>query len=297
MEVARRNNGFRKVAKWIVGAAVVAGAASGNVLCDEVSEPKNGEVDEVKSEVNVSDEINTDVKDSKSDDVTVALEDITFDDPKEGYRKTVAAVTEKERLLRAPDAVIFKNVIGKTYTNKEIDDLVDRTGLKGTKGVIQHELGVRRAQLLREMEKFNSVLEVLPKEIAVEAGKYPTYDKLPAALAKEVKWNYFNKRHFGLMEQVPQDLADEMMKCDIYEGFSGKLIDKIRDFLHPFDPSTVIIDKENDGKRFVGGTPAAPPTPGGTKVTKENEEREDNSVNEDKGESPKGKSWWAKLWS
>ncbi|EDO08126.1 Spherical Body Protein 2 truncated copy 2 (SBP2) [Babesia bovis T2Bo] len=286
MELPRRNNGFRKVAKWIVGAAVVAGAASGNVLCDEVSGPQEAEVNQVNLQIN----------ESKRADGNVAQADITFDDPKEAYRKKVAAVAEEEKLLQAPDAVIFKNVIGKTYTNKEIDDLVDRTGLKGTKGVIQHELGVRRAQLLREMEKFNSVLEVLPKEIAVEAGKYPTYDKLPAALAKEVKWNYFNKRHFGLMEQVPQDLADEMMKCDIYEGFSGKLIDKITDFLHPFDPSTVIIDEAHRGKS-AGSAPAAPPTPGGTKVTKENEEREDNSVNEGKGESPKGKSWWAKLWS
>nr|BAN65347.1 spherical body protein 2 truncated copy 2 [Babesia bovis] len=128
-------------------------------------------------------------------------------------------------------------------------------------------LGFKRAQLLSEMEKFNSILESLPKEIAVKAGKYATYDKLPADLAKEVKWNHLNKTTFGLMEKVPQDLTDEMLKGDIYEGFSGELIAKIRDFLHPFDPSTVII---NDGKdEQIEATPAS------TEVTEEAEERED----------------------
>ncbi|EDO08146.1 Spherical Body Protein 2 truncated copy 5 (SBP2) [Babesia bovis T2Bo] len=245
MEVARRNNGFRKVAKWIAGAIVVAGAASGNVLCDEVSEPQEAEVAEVKSEINVNEEINTEVKDSKRADVNVAEADITFEDPGKAYRRKVAAVTEEEKLLQAPDAVIFRNVVGRQYTNKEIDDLVDRSGLKGTKGVIQHELGVRKIKLLREMGKFNTILESLPKEIAEEAGNYATYDRLPADLAEKVKWNHFNKSFFGLMEKVPQDLANEMMGCDIYEGFPGELIFKIKEFLHPFDPSTVFID---DGK-------------------------------------------------
>ncbi|EDO08141.1 Spherical Body Protein 2 truncated copy 3 (SBP2) [Babesia bovis T2Bo] len=222
MEVARRNNGFRKVAKWIAGAIVVAGAATGGVDGGLLSIFKN-------------------------------------------------AAREEDKLLHAPEAVGFVTSLGKKYTNKDIDDLVDRTGLKGTGGVTRHMLAVRRDELLREMNKFNSILEVLPEEIAVEAGKYATYDKLPAALAKEVKWNYFNKKHFGLMEQVPQDLADEMLKCDIYEGFSGKLIDKINAFLHPFDPSTVIIDESHRGK----SAGSAPTTPGSTEVTEKSEKTKD----------------------
>ncbi|GFE54406.1 spherical body protein 2 truncated copy 9, putative [Babesia ovis] len=33
-----RNNGFRKVAKWVLGVAAVAGVASGNVLANEAAE-------------------------------------------------------------------------------------------------------------------------------------------------------------------------------------------------------------------------------------------------------------------
>nr|BAN65255.1 spherical body protein 2 truncated copy 5 [Babesia bovis] len=261
MEVARRNNGFRKVAKWIVGAAVVAGAASGNVLCNEVSEPQEAEVGEVKPEI----------KDSNNAAKHVAYADITFEDPKEGYRKTVAAVTEKERLLQAPDAVIFRNVVGRQYTNRDIDDLVDRSGLTGSKSVVRHELGFRRAQLLREMERFNTILESLPKEIAVEAGIFATYDKLPADLAKKVKWHHFNKIHFGLMEKVSQDLADEMMKCDIYEGFPGELIAKIKESLRCIDPSTVIKDGE-DGQRVITGTSVTPGIAEGTETQLETAE-------------------------
>ncbi|EDO08122.1 hypothetical protein BBOV_III005590 [Babesia bovis T2Bo] len=45
MELPRRNNGFRKVAKWIVGAAVVAGASHGIVMAQEET-PKIPEVPE-----------------------------------------------------------------------------------------------------------------------------------------------------------------------------------------------------------------------------------------------------------
>ncbi|EDO08213.1 Spherical Body Protein 2 truncated copy 10 (SBP2) [Babesia bovis T2Bo] len=230
MELARRNNGFRKVAKWIAGALVVAGAASGNV--DAESHLHGG--------------------------------------------KSIPS--------NAPEAVVFVSSLGKEYTNKEIDNLVDRSGLKGSKGVIRHMLGVRRAELLREMRKFNRILESLPEDIAVKAGAYATYDKLPADLAEKVKWSHLNTTTFGLLEKVPQNLANEMLACDIYEGFPADLIDKINEFLHPFDPSTVINDKEEDGKS-VDGTPA---TPGSTEVTEEAEEREDaikesdDSVNEGK---------------
>nr|BAN64879.1 spherical body protein 2 truncated copy 10 (SBP2) [Babesia bovis] len=218
MELARRNNGFRKVAKWIAGALVVAGAASGNV--DAESHLHGG--------------------------------------------KSIPS--------NAPEAVVFVSSLGREYTNKEIDNLVDRSGLKGSKGVIRHMLGVRRAELLREMKKFNTILESLPKDIAEEAGSYATYDKLPYDLAKKVKRSHLNTTTFGLLEKVPQNLANEMLACDIYEGFPADLIDKINEFLHPFDPSTVINDKEEDGKRAVPGTPA---TPGSTEVTKDTEKTKD----------------------
>nr|AVV63189.1 spherical body protein 2 truncated copy 7 [Babesia bovis] len=285
MELARRNNGFRKVAKWIVGAVVVAGAASGNVLCDEVSEPQEAEVGEVNTEVNVSEEINTEVKDSKCADVKVAHADITSKNHGNESGKNVAAIAQDVKISREPEAVGFVSSLGKEYTNREIDNLIDRTGLTGKKGVIRHMLGVRRAELLREMRKFNRILESLPEEIAVKAGAYATYDKLPADLAEKVKWSHLNTTTFGLLEKVPQNLADEMMKCDIYEGFPGTLIDKINAFLHPVDPSTVII---NDGKDEQIAA-----TPGSTEVTEETEERadamneKDDSVDEGK-ESKEG---------
>nr|AVV63191.1 spherical body protein 2 truncated copy 11 [Babesia bovis] len=174
MEVARRNNGFRKVAKWIVGAVVVAGAASGNVLCDEVSEPQEAEVGEVNTESNVNGE----------DKAMSNIEDDDFD-----------AVIG--RLPHDPSAVAIVNSRGKSFTNQDIYGLINhdiRLGVLSIKlseeeipRVRERMVELRRKKLLDAISFFDQLLSELPAELAQEASKYSYLSELPEDLTNAVE--------------------------------------------------------------------------------------------------------------
>ncbi|EDO08209.1 Spherical Body Protein 2 truncated copy 8 (SBP2) [Babesia bovis T2Bo] len=167
MELARRNNGFRKVAKWIAGALVVAGAASGNVLCDEVSEPQEAEV---KSEINVNGE-------------DKAMSNIENDD----FEAIIG------RLPHDPAAVAIVNSRGKSFTNQDIYGLIDhdiRLGLlsitlteEEIPSVREGIVELRRQKLLDAISFFDQLLSELPAELAQEASKYSYLSELPEDLA------------------------------------------------------------------------------------------------------------------
>ncbi|EDO08215.1 Spherical Body Protein 2 truncated copy 11 (SBP2) [Babesia bovis T2Bo] len=171
MELARRNNGFRKVAKWIVGAVVVAGAASGNVICDEVSEPQEAEV---KSEINVNGE----------DKAMSNIEEDDFD-----------AVIG--RLPHDPSAVAILNSRGKSFTNQDIYGLIDhdiRLGVLPIKlseeeipRVRERIVELRRKKLLDAISYFDQLLSELPDELAQEASKYSYLSELPEDLANALE--------------------------------------------------------------------------------------------------------------
>ncbi|EDO08145.1 Spherical Body Protein 2 truncated copy 4 (SBP2) [Babesia bovis T2Bo] len=198
MEVARRNNGFRKVAKWIVGAAVVAGAASGNVLCDEVSEPKNGEVDEVKSEVNVNEE---------DEELRKIIDD--------QFQEVIG------RLPHDPSAVAIVNSRGKSFTNQDIYGLIDHDLYLGlvTRTLSEEEkpkiregiVELRREKLLDAISFFDQLLSELPADLAQEASKYSYLSEVPEDLANALE-DYVKALNDRIEEELDKIREAEMEK-------------------------------------------------------------------------------------
>nr|AVV63190.1 spherical body protein 2 truncated copy 9 [Babesia bovis] len=170
MEVARRNNGFRKVAKWIVGALVVASASSGIVQGGRPSKPKQAEANEVKSKINVIEE--------------------KKEMPKIGDDEFQAVIG---RLPHDPAAVAVVNSRGKSFTNQDIYGLIDHNLYVGfmwkkipdeNKPEIRERIvELRRKNLLDEISYFDQLLSELPADLAQEASKYSYLSELPEDLA------------------------------------------------------------------------------------------------------------------
>ncbi|GFE54407.1 spherical body protein 2 truncated copy 12, putative [Babesia ovis] len=173
-----RNNGFRKVAKWVLGVAAVAGVASGNVMAN--------------------------------DDV---------------------AVVDKFKFY-SPNAVLYVTSRGKVYTNQDIENMVDRTGLRGRKSIVAHELVRRRAALLHAIQKFDNLLQRLPEGLAYEVERYSTWDALPKRLADKITRHIFNIRYNGLIDKLSPELAEEALNCDINVGIPYKLMKRCHNYVY-----------------------------------------------------------------
>ncbi|EDO06031.1 hypothetical protein BBOV_II000710 [Babesia bovis T2Bo] len=198
MELARRNNGFRKVAKWIVGAVVVAGASSVNVLCDEVSEPQEAEVAKVNTESNLK----------KQDE---EIREIMKDE----FNEVIG------RLPHDPAAVAIVNSRGKSFTNQDIYELIDHDIFLGFLSITLTEdqkqrvreriVELNRQEMLDAISFFDQLLSELPAELAQEASKYSYLSELPEDLANAVK-NYVKALNDRIEEQKSKIREEELQK-------------------------------------------------------------------------------------
>ncbi|GFE54405.1 spherical body protein 2 truncated copy 12, putative [Babesia ovis] len=209
-----RNNGFRKVAKWVLGVAAVAGVASGNVLANEAAETPEPTAVEQPSVVEQP-----------------AAEPVSENPP-------AADVTEKESPSKEP---MDKQTPAAEVSDKKSRGLFSRSKSTKDKKEKDTKKSVSGSTYTSERRNlYNQILQSLPQDLATEAGKYTDFDELPKDLAEKVKYYHFNRPPCKLLDKLPKNLVDQALLCHPYDGLPVELMDEIINHLHPLDPNASI---------------------------------------------------------
>ncbi|EDO06029.1 putative integral membrane protein [Babesia bovis T2Bo] len=200
MAVTARNNGFRKVAKWIVGAVVVASASHGIVMAQEET-PKIAEVPEqkeTKTEV-------TEVPEEKDSNAAKGKQKKRHEPIFAGevQLQRIKDEMEREEPVYDPDDVAVVTSTGITYKNQDIDDLIDKKVYisaltrwfhpKSVPHIEKCELNRRRKEMRLAIRELDELLNQLPEEVAKVAKDYPTIYHMPSKLAAQIQ-KYLEKK-------------------------------------------------------------------------------------------------------
>ncbi|GFE55377.1 spherical body protein 2 truncated copy 12, putative [Babesia ovis] len=234
---SQRNNGFRKLGKWIIGFVIIAGTVVNGVLCTE-----NG-----NSLVEAND--------AKEPSATVPS-------------TTTATPTDAEPTTSNPEAPLgtgddakpetADSVISgrKIYTDEDIEELIDHNvelkwyeKMFGGEVIIEDALNQRRKDMRRRIDYFDKVLGNIPADLAQRVAKYPTLDHLPEDLRDEVDWQVSNKRFHGILDRLPTDLAKKVAKYHIYHVIPLSIETEVKEYFRSVKSSDKSDYKPQDGSK------------------------------------------------
>nr|BAN66176.1 spherical body protein 2 truncated copy 6 (SBP2) [Babesia bovis] len=224
MEVARRNNGFRKVAKWIVGAAVVAGAATGGVDAGLLSFVKNAVLGNKESTTFDPDHIGF----VSSTGKTYTNEDIAkLVDPTFVYDQYVESIENDasldEDFQRRMDAKRYSMWLIDEIVQRLPEDLANEAAPYVSFDSMPEDLAARVNQ-----QVYDAVLPYLSDELVVEVSKYDSVDKIPKETIYDIAAFMASQQFqdvFG--DIIPKEFAEKALKFLSKYKFLAKIGKKL----------------------------------------------------------------------
>ncbi|GFE53200.1 spherical body protein 2 truncated copy 12, putative [Babesia ovis] len=143
----------------------------------------------------------------------------------------------KVTVERNPNDVVIVTSRGKKYTNKDIEDLIDKkvyltTWMKHSKDdrkehVISCELNRRRRNMINAINKFDELVNELPESLANKLVEYPTKAHLTKELTDEIDAYFEKKRLTDAIKTLPEELAQEVANYESMDEIPDDIKDQV----------------------------------------------------------------------